>query len=58
MRVVAIFCLRLVGEVGKICEWFGAGAGAGLETHRVSSYDHDTTSYALDKQIEPSVRPL
>ena len=54
MRGDPIFCLRRVEEVGIDCGWFEAG----YKTHRVSSYDLDTPSDALDNQIGPSVWPL
>ena len=51
---VSIFRLGLVGEVELDSGWVVAG----YETHRVSSYDLDTDSDALDNQIGPSVWPL
>ena len=54
VRVVSIFRLGTVEEVGPICGWVVAG----YETHRVPSYDLDTPSDALENQIGPSVWPL
>ena len=51
MRGVSIFRLRTVEEVEVDCGWVEAG----YETHRVLSYDLDTSSDALDNQIGPSV---
>ena len=51
---VSIFRLGLVGKVGVDSGWVVAG----YETHRVSSYDLDTPSDALENQIGPSVWPL
>ena len=44
-------CLRTVAEVELDCGWVVAG----YETHRVLSYDLDTSFDALDNQIGPSV---
>ena len=54
MRGVSIFCLRTVGQVAVDSEWVGAG----YKTHRVSSYNFDTPSDALENQIGPLVWPL
>ena len=51
MRGVSIFRLRTVAEVELDCGWVVAG----YETHRVLSYDLDTSFDALDNQIGPSV---
>ena len=51
-----------VGKVGKGCQFSFAKIGVcpepngnGYQTHRVTSYDLDTPSDALKKQIRPSV---
>ena len=51
MRGVSIFRLRTVAKVGLDSGWVGAG----YETHRVPSYDLDTSSDALEIKIGPSV---
>ena len=51
MQGVSIFRLGTVAKVELDSGWVGAG----YETHRVLSYDLDTSSDALDNQIGPSV---